>query len=268
MRPCRSSQGARASRPSGGSPHRPPLRASNRCTQAEAMKCARRDRVGRVVRQVPAGDPMDRRVEMRAGVLAAGKVVPVPGGTARVVARDLLDAERRACAEFRRQHDGRKLRRERLGEIDHADAPARRGRRRRCASDRAEAHALHPAQVRARAPWDCRASARPIPWRRRPDRRPRAARAAHRRSVGGERRGRKLRRRHARVPFVVDRPGEDVDDADAACLQIGAQAWANDKAAAFEAENVPCGGIIRERDGSRKYSPRRWRSPGRRRRAP
>src|SRR5579872_102995 len=30
----------------------------------------------------------------------------------------------------------------------------------------------------------------------------------------GERRGRKLRRRHACVPFIVDRPGEGVDDAD------------------------------------------------------
>ena len=30
--------------------------------------------------QVAAGDPVDRRVEMRAGMFAEGEIVPVPGG--------------------------------------------------------------------------------------------------------------------------------------------------------------------------------------------
>src|SRR6185312_13317118 len=51
------------------------------------------DRVDRVVRQILAGHPVDRRIEVGAGVLAAGKVVPVPGRSALVVARDLFDAE-------------------------------------------------------------------------------------------------------------------------------------------------------------------------------
>ena len=34
--------------------------------------------VGRVVGQVLARDPVDRRVEMRAGVLAAREIVPIP----------------------------------------------------------------------------------------------------------------------------------------------------------------------------------------------
>src|SRR5262249_42462472 len=42
--------------------------------------------VGRVVGVILAGDPMDGRVEMGAGVFAGGKVVPVPGGSAAVVA--------------------------------------------------------------------------------------------------------------------------------------------------------------------------------------
>ncbi len=84
-----------------------------------------RDRVGRVVRQVAPGDPVDRRVEMRAGVLAAGEVVPVPGRAALVVARHLVDAERPRLPEFRRQHDLRKLGRQRLRQVDDADAAAR-----------------------------------------------------------------------------------------------------------------------------------------------
>ena len=39
----------------------------------------RRDRVGMGVRQLAAGDPVRRRVEVRAGMLAAADVVPVPG---------------------------------------------------------------------------------------------------------------------------------------------------------------------------------------------
>src|SRR5262249_25711011 len=52
-----------------------------------------RDVVCGIVGVVLAGDPVDRRIEMRTGMLAAGDVVPVPGGPTRVVARDLLQRE-------------------------------------------------------------------------------------------------------------------------------------------------------------------------------
>ena len=51
----------------------------------------RRNGVDRVVGEVLAGDPGDRRVEVRPRVLAARKVVPVPARTACVVRRHLLD---------------------------------------------------------------------------------------------------------------------------------------------------------------------------------
>ena len=81
-----------------------------------------RNRVHCIVRQVAARDPVDRRVEVRAGVFAAGKIVPVPAGATLVVARHLLDAERPALAHFGRQRDLRKFGRERLRQVDHADA--------------------------------------------------------------------------------------------------------------------------------------------------
>src|SRR6478672_1498470 len=55
---------------------------------------------------------------MRAGVLAEGQVVPVPGGATRVVARNLLDAHRRGLAKFRWQNDDGKVRTERKRQID------------------------------------------------------------------------------------------------------------------------------------------------------
>src|SRR5215475_8245087 len=61
---------------------------------------------------------MDWRIEMRAGVLAEGHVVPVPGGPAFIVARSFLYAERTALAELRRQHDGWKIGRQRVREVD------------------------------------------------------------------------------------------------------------------------------------------------------
>src|SRR5262249_54440415 len=65
---------------------------------------ARLDRVDGIVGPVAAGDPMDRRVEMGAGVLAAAEIVPVPfAAAARVIAGDFFDPERRALAELRRQ---------------------------------------------------------------------------------------------------------------------------------------------------------------------
>ena len=83
-----------------------------------------RDVVGGVVRVVLAGHPVDRRIEVRAGVLAAGDVVPVPGRAARVVARDLLERERLGGRELRRQLDGGSRRLQRHGQIDDADAAA------------------------------------------------------------------------------------------------------------------------------------------------
>ncbi len=53
-----------------------------------------RDIVRGVVRIILAGDPVNRRVKMGARMLAAGEVVPVPGRTARIIARDLLQRER------------------------------------------------------------------------------------------------------------------------------------------------------------------------------
>jgi hypothetical protein len=49
-----------------------------------------------------------------------GQVVPVPGRTTRVVARNLLDAHRRSLAELGRQHDDREVRAERERQIDDA----------------------------------------------------------------------------------------------------------------------------------------------------
>ena len=88
----------------------------------------RRDCVGMSVRQLAAGDPVRRRVEMRAGMLAAGDVVPVPGRAALVVARDLLDPERLRGGQGRRQLDHRRRRPQWLGQIDDPDPAARYGR--------------------------------------------------------------------------------------------------------------------------------------------
>src|SRR4051812_18822281 len=73
------------------------------------------DAVHGAVRQVLARHPMHRRIEVRAGVLAAGKVVPIPGRPPLVVMRDLLDAERPGLSHLRWQRDVRKLGRQRLG---------------------------------------------------------------------------------------------------------------------------------------------------------
>src|SRR5215831_7060901 len=70
----------------------------------------RRDAVDGVVSEVLAGHPMDRRIEMRPGMLADGEIVPIPGRTALIVARHFFEAERRALTEFRRQSDVWKLR--------------------------------------------------------------------------------------------------------------------------------------------------------------
>ena len=91
-----------------------------------------RQRVGRIARQIAAGDPVDRCIEMSAGVLAEAHVVPVPGRTALVVARSLLDPERSALTELGRQHDRREVGGEGLREVDDAHgAGAERAHERR-----------------------------------------------------------------------------------------------------------------------------------------
>jgi hypothetical protein len=72
---------------------------------------------------------VDRRVEVGAGVLAAGEVVPVPGGPALVVARHFLDAKRPCLAHLRRQRDVRKFGRQGLGQVDDPDFPRADGAR-------------------------------------------------------------------------------------------------------------------------------------------
>jgi hypothetical protein len=62
-------------------------------------------------------------------MLAAGEIVPVPGGAALVVLRDLLDSKRPALSEFRREHDLREFRRQGLRQIDHADFSGHKVRR-------------------------------------------------------------------------------------------------------------------------------------------
>ena len=69
---------------------------TGRCDEA-----LRWNRIGAVIRQMPAGNPMDRRIEMGTGVLTAGKVVPVPTRSAGVIPGCLLDAERPGLSHFR-----------------------------------------------------------------------------------------------------------------------------------------------------------------------
>src|SRR5262245_11369113 len=113
---------------------------------------------------------------MRARVLATGKVVPVQARTAFVIARNLLDAERPALPQLRWQRDLRKIRRQRLREIDYANAPVRERHDEAAEQLRGTGHRLvrHvnplPLRARVRGPWDCRASVPATPAPRRRDR--------------------------------------------------------------------------------------------------
>ncbi len=89
---------------------------------SRADEFARGDRVGSVLGQILAGDPVDRRVEMRARVLAEGQDVPVPRRPAGVVARDLGERQPRRRREDRRQIDHRRLGAECRGEVDDAES--------------------------------------------------------------------------------------------------------------------------------------------------
>jgi hypothetical protein len=73
----------------------------------------------RYVQAVSTGDPMHRRVEVRAGVLAGREVVPVPGRPTVVVPADLVQRQRDRVAERLRQPDQRGVRAKRSREIDH-----------------------------------------------------------------------------------------------------------------------------------------------------
>ena len=122
-------------------------------TQAGAMNFRDVDRIDRVVGQILAGNPVDRRVEVRSGMLAETDVVPVPGRSALVVARHLLHPERRALSQLGRQHDGREFLRQRLRQVDDADVAGRRPRA-RTTGDRRSRTCPSALPSRARAPWD------------------------------------------------------------------------------------------------------------------
>src|SRR5262245_52847822 len=79
------------------------------------------DRIDGVVGQILARNPVDRRVEVRSGMLAETDVVPIPSRSAFVVPRHLLHSERRALSQLGRQHDGREFLRQRLRQVDDTD---------------------------------------------------------------------------------------------------------------------------------------------------
>ena len=147
MRPCVASQAstwAGSSRKSASAA----ASAEQSITQAGAISsCAGMVSVA-PSRQLAAGDPVHRRVEVRAGVLAAGDVVPVPGRAALVVARDLLDPERLRRGERRRQLDHRRRRPQRSGSGRRPGCRRRRAPRR----SRPEAPAGHACLPRAGSP--------------------------------------------------------------------------------------------------------------------
>jgi hypothetical protein len=68
---------------------------------------------------------MDRRIEVRARVLAEPQRVPVPRRPLLVVPRNLIDRHARRRGENRRQVDDRRRRTERLREVDDLDRAVR-----------------------------------------------------------------------------------------------------------------------------------------------
>src|SRR5262245_61211372 len=87
---------------------------------------------------------------MRAGVLTHAEIVPIPGRAALVIARYLLDPERRALSELRRQRDGGEVLRQGLGQIDHAHGTCRHRARQGEEIER-HGHASWPAISRSSA---------------------------------------------------------------------------------------------------------------------
>ena len=89
-----------------------------------------RNSVGRAVLVVASADPVHRRVEMGAGMLAELEPVPRPERTVLVVIRDGVNFDRRrVLADLRRQLDQRRIGTERRGQVHHLDGA---GRQRRC----------------------------------------------------------------------------------------------------------------------------------------
>src|SRR5262249_44220341 len=85
-----------------------------------------RDGVGRAVLEIAAADPMDRRIEVGAGVLSELEPVPPPEGPVLVIVRDGVNFDRRrVLADLRRQLDQRRVRPERRGQIHHLDGAGR-----------------------------------------------------------------------------------------------------------------------------------------------
>ena len=82
----------------------------------------RRNRVAAVLATILSCHPVNRRVEMRAGMFPETKRVPVPRRPALVVSRDHVDGHAWRRGEDRRQADHRRLGSKRLTEIDDAQA--------------------------------------------------------------------------------------------------------------------------------------------------
>src|SRR5262249_57215699 len=62
--------------------------------------------------------------EVGPGMLAGLKAVPIPGGSAIIVAGNLPQVERGSVGPLRRQRKQGRLRAERLGQVNHAQGPA------------------------------------------------------------------------------------------------------------------------------------------------
>src|SRR6267143_1061583 len=196
----------------------------------------RRNRVGGVVRQILSRHPVDRRVEMRAGVLAAGKIVPVPGGAALVVARHFLDAERPGLAHLRRERDLRELWRKRLREVDHPDSSCRQFAN-EIIENAHEDNSLSSAfgLSRQRASHSCATSPgyrSSTPSRRAPTM---ASASPAAWTLGGGR---------SWFHSSSIGPGKTLTTRTPAGRISARRHCASECAAAFEAENVPCGGKL------------------------
>ena len=86
----------------------------------------RSDGVGRVLRKILACDPVNRGIEIGAGVLAAGKIIPVSAWTTAIVLGHFFHAEWPGLAQFRRQGQSRRADRQRLCQVDHANRSRRK----------------------------------------------------------------------------------------------------------------------------------------------
>ena len=105
-----------------------------------------RDGVGRAVLVFAAADPVDRRIEMGAGMLAELEPIPFPERAILVVVRDGVNLDRRrVLADLRRQLDQWRIGPERSAEIHHLDGA---GRERRCkiAENLGTGHTVSPSR--------------------------------------------------------------------------------------------------------------------------